>query len=352
MTMTVSRSVLLGAAVASVSALALAGCASPTKALSAQPLSVGPVAAQQAAIAPAKPCEDGLPPVASIDPGNVSATDRSTWPESATLSKIRERGRLLVGTSGDVLLWGARSPETGRLAGYDIDLLREVAIKLGVDPEKTEYRVINYAERLPSLKTDASRPVDLVAHTMTINCDRWQGTGTAPNPINFSSEYYSSGQKVLVRYNPITKKPEQNSIASLNGKKVCVPKGSTNIDNLAAYPKVIPLLVDDLGECLVEFQEGNAAAITGDDTVLAGFAAQDPYAKVVGEAFSKEPYGLGINADDPGFTRIVNAILEDLRSEGTLQALYDRWMAKAVTGPAPAVPKAVYGRDISRLGRS
>jgi polar amino acid transport system substrate-binding protein len=52
---------------------------------------------------------------------------------------------------------------------------------------------------------------------------------------------------------------------------------------------------------LVLFQEGKVAAITGDDTVLAGLAAQDPYAVVPDQrAFTAEPYGLGFNEKDCG----------------------------------------------------
>ena len=52
--------------------------------------------------------------------------------------------------------------------------------------------------------------------------------------------------------------------------------------------------------CLVLFQQGKVDAITGDDTILAGLAAQDPYAFVVkAPAFTSEPYGLGISKTHP-----------------------------------------------------
>ena len=59
------------------------------------------------------------------------------------------------------------------------------------------------------------------------------------------------------------------------------------------------------------FQQGEVDAITGDDTVLAGLAAQDPYAEVLdADAFSDEPYGIGVNADDVDLVRFVNGVLE------------------------------------------
>ena len=90
---------------------------------------------------------------------------------------------------------------------------------------------------------------------------------------------------------------------------MCAAKGSTNIDNLKNYPKVIAVPVDDISDCMVLFQQGTVDSVTGDDTVLAGFVAQDPYAKVVGPAFTSEPYGLGIAKTHPEFVRYVNAML-------------------------------------------
>jgi len=96
--------------------------------------------------------------------------------------------------------------------------------------------------------------------------------------------------------------------------------------------------------CLALFQQGRVDAITGDDTVLAGFVAQDPYARVVGDAFSAEPYGLGIAADQVDLVRYVNAVLDGMKADGTWAQLYDRWLGEAL-GPAPAPPTSVYGRS-------
>ena len=94
--------------------------------------------------------------------------------------------------------------------------------------------------------------------------------------------------------------------------------------------------------CLVLFQQGKVDAITGDDTILAGFVAQDPYAKVVGEAFSAEPYGIGVAADQVDLVQFVNGVLDQAKADGTWAASYDRWLG--ALGPAPAPPVSVYGR--------
>lgn len=130
---------------------------------------------------------------------------------------------------------------------------------------------------------------------------------------------------------------------------MCVPDGSTNLDNIKAYEGagVIVTAKPDISDCLVAMQQGEADAITGDDTVLAGFAAQDPTTEVVGERFSDEPYGLGMSAGAVDFVRFVNAVLEEVRRDGRWSASYQRWLidSGALNGPVPAAPPPLYGRE-------
>jgi polar amino acid transport system substrate-binding protein len=81
-------------------------------------------------------------------------------------------------------------------------------------------------------------------------------------------------------------------------------------------------------------------AISTDDTILVGLAAQDPYAKVIGERFTSEPYGMAMSADHPEFTRFVNAVLEKNRANGTWTRTYDKWLGQF--GKAPTPPPAEY----------
>jgi pimeloyl-ACP methyl ester carboxylesterase len=172
--------------------------------------------------------------------------------------------------------------------------------------------------------------VDIVADVMTVNCERWA-------QISFSSQYFDAGQKILVRNDS----PVQ-SISELDGKRMCAARGSTNIDELRNYPKIVVVPVDDISDCMVLFQQGTVDSVTGDDTVLAGFVAQDPYAKVVGGALTSEPYGLGVAKEHPEFVRFVNGVLEEVRDSGRWGQMYRTWLAP--NGPVPAPPVAVYGR--------
>ena len=98
--------------------------------------------------------------------------------------------------------------------------------------------------------------------------------GKKAYPVDFSTVYYDAKQRLLVPSSSgIT------SVADLAGKRVCASNGSTSIENLARLPvtpKVIPWQVTNQTDCLVMLQQGQVDAISTDDTILAGLAAQDP----------------------------------------------------------------------------
>jgi polar amino acid transport system substrate-binding protein len=261
-------------------------------------------------------------PLASYAPSAVA--------QGSAIAEIKKRGRLVAGVSADTYLLASRNPFTGEIEGFDIDMVKAVAQAILGDENLYQLKVITAAQRIPALETGE---VDIVARNMTITCDRWE-------QIAFSSEYYRSGQKILVR-----KGSKANSIKDFGGQKVCAPKGTSSMDNLIKEaPKAIPVAADTHTGCLVLFQEGEVAAITGDDTVLAGLAAQDPYAVVPKQqAFTSEPYGLGFNKKDVDFVRLVNARLAQMRADGEWTRIYNRWLKEAL-GPAPQPPTAVYGR--------
>jgi len=249
---------------------------------------------------------------------------------ASTMGKIRARGRLIAGVSADTWLLGSRNPLSGRIEGFDIDLVQQVADAILGPGAKVELRVITAADRLPVLQ---NHQVDIVVRNMTITCDRWK-------TIAFSAEYYRSGQKILIR-----KGSTITGLASLAGKQVCAPLGTSSLDNLVRLaPKAIPVPAATHTQCLVNLQQGKAEAITGDDTVLAGLASQDPYAVVLSEKpFTQEPYGVGIPADQVDMVRFVNAVLEKDRTSGDWATSYNTWLAPTL-GKGAGQPQPSYGR--------
>ncbi len=261
------------------------------------------------------PAPPGFDPVQSYDP-----LPALTIPATGRLAEIKQRGYLIAGVSSDTLLMGSRNPFTGDIEGFDIDIVRELAAAIFGNRNQVHFVVITAAQRQDVL---VDRTVDVVARNMTMNCRRWLDW-----PIAFSSEYYRSGQKVLVRKNSSATNLDQ---LARQQARVCAPAGTTSMANLKAYQDdgIVPVAASNHTGCLVLFQQAEVDAITGDDTVLAGLVAQDPYA--------------GFNSEDVEFVRYANRLLDMMRADGRWTAMYDRWLADAL-GPAPAPPAAVYGR--------
>ncbi|WP_433290643.1 glutamate ABC transporter substrate-binding protein [Actinoplanes sp. CA-030573] len=301
--------------------LLLAGCSGDSSPLARTTSKPPASAAAPAHAAPDTSCN----PRASLRPAGALPAP-GHMPAGSYMAKIQARGRLVLGTSQDTLLFSSRNPFTGKVEGFDVDMARQVAAAIFGDPDRIQIKVIGYDKRVSSAR-DGS--VDIVADTMTANCARWKD-------VNFSSIYYEAGQRVLV-----SSDSKARTIQDLGGKRVCAASGSTSYDNIGAVAtKPIPVAKPAFGDCLVAFQQNEVDAISTDDTILAGMAAQDPYAKVIGPKFTQEPYGMAMSQEHPEFTRFVNAVLEKNRADGTWAATYKKWLG--AFGAPPAPPKAEY----------
>ena len=239
------------------------------------------------------------------------------------MAKIRARGFLIAGVDQSTYHFGFLNPLTGQIEGFDIDMIRAVAKAIFGNPDKVEYKAISDAQRIPNVVSGA---VDIVAHTMTITCARLQ-------QVDFSSVYFDAAQRVLVLKNSTA-----DNLAALRSQKVCATTGSDSLAKIAAAGAV-PVAVPYWTDCLVLLQQGDVAAISTDDSILDGLAAQDPWTKLIGPRLTDEPYGLAISKQHPDFVRFVNAVLQQLRTNGQWTASYAHWIGT----PVPAPPPAQYG---------
>ena len=260
-------------------------------------------------------------------PGQMPA---GTW-----MATIQKRGRLVVGVDQNTLIFSYRDPRTGNLQGYEIDLLKQLALAILGDENAIEFRTLTTAQRI----TELSRPdstIDIVASLVTMTCARWK-------QVLFSTEYYEAAQKVIVHKDK-DGVPEIRTVSGLAGKKVCATKGSTSIDNLLLKaPAAVVYPVAARTDCLRAFQEGTVDAITGDDTILLGFQLQDPRATyILAEQIHDEPYGMIIRNDHPEFVRYVNAVLQQLRDNGTLSTIDEKWLGDFTDRPTPVPPAPRY----------
>ena len=284
----------------------------------------------QAEVPAVEEAAPGTSPTCDASTATVSYEPDASAASGASIQRIRQRGYLVAGVAADNYLLGSRNPFNGQIEGFDIDMVNAIAEAIFGETGHVQLRVITAADRIPLLVADE---VDIVARNMTINCTRWQ-------QIAFSAEYFHSGQKLLVR-----KGSGIRSIADMSGKRACAPVGTTSIENIQRLaPDAIPVTaVNDTG-CLIKFQNGETDAVTTDDTVLAGLAAQDPYAVVLTkERLTDEPYGIGVNGERTDLVRFINGVFERMRADGSWKASYDRWL-KGPLQVEGSQPTPLYGR--------
>jgi polar amino acid transport system substrate-binding protein len=315
-----------------LSAVLLAACGTSTTALSrtAPAASVMPAGAQIVHPAPSSSTDDSCgDPTASIAPPAVQPSP-GDMPTGSFMAKILAQGYFTAGVDQNKYLWGYQDPATNTYSGFDIDMLEQISQAIFGSPGHIHFKAIPTADRAQAV---ASGEVDIVAQTMTITCDR-------DKLVDFSSVYFDAGQEILVPSNSSITGP-----ADLAGKRVCAAAGSTSLNQLAGLrlkpaPQLWAVPADT--DCLVMLQQGDVDAISTDNVILQGLAAQDPNTKIIGPAFSSEPYGMAISKTHPEFTSFVNGVLAQERSDGTWASIYNHWLLPYTGGTTPTPPVATY----------
>jgi glutamate transport system substrate-binding protein len=232
---------------------------------------------------------------------------------SPVFQAATQRGRITVGVKEDQPGLGFKDATTGQYSGFDVEIARMVAAGLGFGPDKIDYKPIPSAAREDSISRG---DVDYYVGTYTINDKRKQ-------LISFAGPYYQAGQSILVRADETTITGPQ----TLKGKKVCSASGSTPIQRVRDQGLTEPQNIIEFQtytQCVDQLLTNQVDAVTTDDAILAGYASQQPdQMKLVGQPFSQEPYGIGLNKDDTALRNKINDLLQAAESDGTWQKIYD-----------------------------
>jgi glutamate transport system substrate-binding protein len=196
--------------------------------------------------------------------------------------------------------------EGGSYSGFDVDVAKYVAGELGYSEDQIEWVEAPSANRENLL---SNGQVDMIFATYSITDERKQ-------TVDFAGPYFVAGQDLLVR----TDDNEITGPDALNGKNLCSVTGSTSAQRIKDEHAADVNLLEQPGyaECVVAMQGGQIDAVTTDDIILAGLAAQEANAgqfKVVGNPFSEERYGVGLQKGDDRCEDI-NAAITKMIEEG------------------------------------
>ena len=248
-------------------------------------------------------------------------------PPGSTMAAIAARGRLIAGVDQGKYLAGYRNPITGQIEGSDIDIVHRIAAAILGDPDAVQFVVLDIADRAGAIRDGR---VDVVVNSFTVTCARQAF-------VEFSTAYTTVSQRMLVPVGSGVREVED-----LAGKRVCTSAGSTTEEVLRDLP--LGLQVSTLAgipDCVLDLQHGGVDAVSSDDVILAGLAAQDPQTEIVGRALDNSRYAVGIRPNQPDLVRFVNGLLEQARADGSLAASNQRWFTGHLD-PIPPVAPAVY----------
>jgi len=254
----------------------------------------------------------------------VTVADKPTFEAGTTMARIAAHGRLKVGTKFDQPGFGLKGLD-GAMAGFDVEVAKIIAGAMGVKPEN-----IDWTESPSKLREELIEKgtVDLVAATYTINDKRKER-------ITFAGPYYVAGQQLMVKSDN-TKITGPGDLKANPDQKVCSVTGSTPAEQIKSYlanPGQL-VLFDVYDKCANALRTNQVQVVTTDNVILLGFVSKSDKAfKLVGEQFTKEPYGIGIKKGDVKFCEFINKTLKDNGAAYT-KAWADT--AGKVEGAAPA----------------
>ncbi|MFB7377072.1 glutamate ABC transporter substrate-binding protein [Kitasatospora purpeofusca] len=275
--------------------------------------------------------KDGTPGATNTSAGGSAAPALPTYTvktdvkvDSAVLAEAKKRGQLLIGAKSDQPFLGWEDLASGDRSGFDIEIAKMVAADLGFTPQQIKWQTLVSSQREPAI---SKGQIDFYVGTYSINDERKKS-------VSFAGPYYVAGQDLLVKADNTT----ITGPDSLNGKNVCTATGSTSIKNIEKYsPKITQF--DTYSACVEKLMSGEVDAVTTDDAILKGYASKyAPKLKVVGQPFTKENYGVGLNKDDKALRDAISDAIKAHQDNGDWKKAYDATLGlSGATAPQPPV---------------
>lgn len=227
------------------------------------------------------------------------------------LDDVKARGNLICGTLGTSQPFSYQDAASRTLVGYDIDICKLVADKIGV---KVEYKLLAVAARIPELNGGR---VDILAANLGWSKERAE-------QIAFSHKYYTTPQKLLVLDSSPIK-----TIEDLDGKRIGATKGSSSERIIKeAVPGAEVIGYNDSPATFLALQQRKVDAQFASELVLVRLVNESPegrQTRILDKAVVEEPWGLGVRKGEDKFLALVNEALDEAEKSGEAAKLYEKW---------------------------
>ena len=247
---------------------------------------------------------------ASSAASSVASSAASSEASSAVAADLTtvEAGKLTMATNATFPPY-EMTTDAGTIEGIDVDTAKAIAEKLGLELQIDD---MDFDAALLSVQQGKA---DIVMAGVTVTDER-------KAVMDFSDSYATGIQSIIV--------PEGSDIASpddLAGKKIGTQRGTTGYiycsddfgeDSVVAY---------DNGLTAVQaLNNGQVDAVVIDNAPAKEYVAANPGLKVLETSYAEEDYAIGMNKDNTALVEAVNAALEELKADGTLQSIVDKYI--------------------------
>jgi polar amino acid transport system substrate-binding protein len=235
------------------------------------------------------------------------------------IEDIKARGYVRIGVSlgGEPVGFRNASNEP---VGYDVDVARQLAAKLGVP---VRFSDVSGDARISMLM---SKQLDLVVANVSITPQR-------ARVVAFSTPYNLAGLRVIAQ-----KSAHVKTLADLNGKRVVVGRGTTADAFLrVSAPQAVPVYTDNFApDGVLLLQQKRADAGIEDASLLDYLASRNEQLETLPAMYGNTPIGIAMAKGDPALLAFVNGFVSDYIKSGAYAANYRKWWGSKAVAPALA----------------
>lgn len=245
---------------------------------------------------------------------SVDPNAKTRFAKSSRMFEIAKAGTVKMGVKFDQPGLGQKPTGQDIPVGFDIDIARMLAAKLGIPTEKIQWVETESEVREKYLR---SGKVDFVVASYSLSDDRRKVVGQA-------GPYYITGQRLLVRKGSRVKR-----VDDIRSARVCAVKGSSALQNVKDKgARVVP--ATSTRDCLDRVLDGSVSAMTGDGGALLGYAAENPHElAVVGDPLTRERYGVGYPKDRPELCQFIVDTLMNAEQQGLWAKSFEATLGKS-----------------------